>query len=510
MGNSFASCLPQTPNNTEQLENNAESRANPLPPFTAPHRVDISTIPASASAQKAELDSPAPGASSSSAFAAGPSNTGGEDLAETPSVVVAPAYAPGASSSSAFAAGPSNTGGEDLAETPSVVVAPAYAPGASSSSAFAAGPSNTGGEDLTETPSVVVAPTYAPGASSSSPSVVVAGGTILEEGQQPNFHLFKEEDLSNTVIQFRILVLDHKETKELFDFRICKHWNGDVVLQGLLNRHTNLVPTKNHPINDLPSRITILQEADVKSEEAFQRWKEEQNWLKRLVHENVLHPLGYSRYDWASGFPGFTDTVSVVYPSMEQGSLRDILASNNVTLSWDNRISIAVQVARGLTFLHSVPMGFIPCFKDANILLDRDFNVKLSGFGLKSLGHKPKNILSQNPYLPPEYPVGRIANHWSPEGDVFSFGVMLLELMEGNKLKDSKDLNVTRDTLQYLEDNKSDPRKLKSKLEKWIDGKIKHEYTPDKVLQIARIIKKCLAVNPMERPTSSEILNEFE
>ncbi|ONH97085.1 hypothetical protein PRUPE_7G169000 [Prunus persica] len=96
MGN-CNSCLPQTPNHTE-LEN-PESRANPLPPFTAPHPVDISTVPA---------------------------------------------------------------------------------PGASSSYAFAAGPSNTEGEDLDETPSMVAAD---------------YGGIILEEGQQPNFHMFKEKDL---------------------------------------------------------------------------------------------------------------------------------------------------------------------------------------------------------------------------------------------------------------------------------------------------------------------------
>ncbi|CAL8137537.1 unnamed protein product [Prunus armeniaca] len=104
------------------------------------------------------------------------------------------------------------------------------------------------------------------------------------------------------------------------------------------------------------------------------------------------------------GFDSSFNTVFVVYLSIEQGSLRYILASNNVTLSWDNQISIVVQVVRGLAFLHSVPMGFIPCFKDANILLGRDFNVKLSGFGMKSLGHKSRNILPRVLYLPPEYP----------------------------------------------------------------------------------------------------------
>ncbi|CAL8171284.1 unnamed protein product [Prunus armeniaca] len=61
------------------------------------------------------------------------------------------------------------------------------------------------------------------------------GGAILEEGQQPDFHLFEEEGLSKTVIQFIINVLNHEETKELSNFRICAYWNTNVALQGLLN-----------------------------------------------------------------------------------------------------------------------------------------------------------------------------------------------------------------------------------------------------------------------------------
>ncbi|KAI5319736.1 hypothetical protein L3X38_039444 [Prunus dulcis] len=67
-----------------------------------------------------------------------------------------------------------------LPQTPNHTELENPASGASSSSAFAAGPSNTGGEDLDEKPSMVVAD---------------YGGIILEEGQQPNFHTFKEKDL---------------------------------------------------------------------------------------------------------------------------------------------------------------------------------------------------------------------------------------------------------------------------------------------------------------------------
>lgn len=101
---------------------------------------------------------------------------------------------------------------------------------------------------------------------------VAYGGIILEEGQQSIFHPFKEEDLSLTVIKFRDLVLNEEKTKKLLKFRIRKVKDSEVVLQGLLNRHTYLAPKDDHPINDLPMRITILQDMHPMSEEAFQKW----------------------------------------------------------------------------------------------------------------------------------------------------------------------------------------------------------------------------------------------
>lgn len=111
---------------------------------------------------------------------------------------------------------------------------------------------------MDETPSVVAVATY--------------GGSILEDEQWPNFHLFKEEDLSKIVFQlkFKLLVLNHKKPKELLKFRIHKHRNNDVVLLWLPNRHTNLAPLDSDLINELPIKITILQTVYPKSEEVFQ------------------------------------------------------------------------------------------------------------------------------------------------------------------------------------------------------------------------------------------------
>ncbi|VVA09891.1 PREDICTED: PRUPE_7G169000 [Prunus dulcis] len=134
MGN-CNSCLPQTPNPTE-LEN-PESRANPLPPFTAPHPADISTVPASASSQMILLVAAAAAA---------------RVLLNFYLINISYIYY--------------------ILLIQHLV--------RSSSSAFDAGPSNTGGEDLDEKPFMVVAD---------------YGGIILKEGQQPNFHTFKEKDL---------------------------------------------------------------------------------------------------------------------------------------------------------------------------------------------------------------------------------------------------------------------------------------------------------------------------
>lgn len=106
-------------------------------------------------------------------------------------------------------------------------------------------------------------------------------------------------------------------------------------------------------------------------------------------------------------------------------------------------MKIAVSAARGLEYLHckANPPVIYRDLKSANILLDDDFNPKLSDFGLAKLGpvgdntHVSTRIMGTYGYCAPEY---AMSGKLTVKSDIYSFGVVLLELITGRKVIDIK------------------------------------------------------------------------
>lgn len=146
----------------------------------------------------------------------------------------------------------------------------------------------------------------------------------------------------------------------------------------------------------------------------------------------------------------------LVYQFMSNGSLEDRLSCKKDTppLTWNQRASIGEGVAKGLYYLHTLrdkPLvhGDV---KSANVLLDAQFVPKLGDFGLARqvfIGKNPKNELcthctvssihGTSVYLPPEYLRHKIL---SPAVDVYSYGIVLLEMATGKRAYDGKRLLV--------------------------------------------------------------------
>lgn len=110
-------------------------------------------------------------------------------------------------------------------------------------------------------------------------------------------------------------------------------------------------------------------------------------------------------------------------------------------LDWNTRIKIASGAAKGLTYLHEVvnPPVIYRDLKSSNILLDDDFNPKLSDFGLAKVGpigdntHVSTRVMGTYGYCAPDYIMSGKLN---VKSDVYSFGVVLLELITGRKAFD--------------------------------------------------------------------------
>lgn len=111
-------------------------------------------------------------------------------------------------------------------------------------------------------------------------------------------------------------------------------------------------------------------------------------------------------------------------------------------LDWDTRIKIAAGAAKGLEYLHEQanPPVIYRDFKASNILLDEDFNPKLSDFGLAKLGptgdktHVSTRVMGTYGYCAPEY---ALTGQLTTKSDIYSFGVVFLEIITGRRVIDN-------------------------------------------------------------------------
>ncbi|RZC90059.1 hypothetical protein C5167_044689 [Papaver somniferum] len=134
----------------------------------------------------------------------------------------------------------------------------------------------------------------------------------------------------------------------------------------------------------------------------------------------------------------------IVYEFMESGTLHQKLFewidTRGNPMSWDERIVVALDVAKGLHYLHSLSReAFVHRdVKCKNILLDRDMRAKISDYGLvKAMTDDEKSVVTKlagtRGYLAPEY---AMTGHLSIKADVYTFGIVLLELITGQTTVD--------------------------------------------------------------------------
>nr|XP_043632468.1 receptor-like cytoplasmic kinase 176 isoform X3 [Erigeron canadensis] len=168
--------------------------------------------------------------------------------------------------------------------------------------------------------------------------------------------------------------------------------------------------------------------------QGHQEWLTEINYLSQLNHPNLVQLIGYCLED---------DQRLLVYEFMSRGSLENHLfrrSSHFQPLSWNLRLKVALGAAKGLAYLHSPEAKVIyRDFKCSNILIDSNYNAKLSDFGLAKDGpvdgksHVSTRVMGTYGYAAPEY---MATGHLTERSDIYSFGVVLLEILTGRRCID--------------------------------------------------------------------------
>ncbi|KAL0725588.1 hypothetical protein Bca4012_040187 [Brassica carinata] len=266
------------------------------------------------------------------------------------------------------------------------------------------------------------------------------------------------------------------------------------VYRGWIDR-TTLAPTKSST-----GLVVAVKRLNPDGFQGHREWLTEINYLGQLSHPNLVKLIGYCLED---------EQRLLVYEFMHKGSLEDHLFTRDDVkkpLSWLLRVKVALDAAKGLAFLHSDPVKVIyRDIKASNILLDSDFNGKLSDFGLARDGpmgetsYVSTRVMGTFGYAAPEYVS---TGHLNAKSDVYSFGVVLLEILSGRQALDhslpTKEQNLVDWARPYLTSRR--------KVLLMVDTRLNSQYKPEEVVRMASIAVQCISSEPKSRPTMDQVV----
>jgi hypothetical protein len=227
---------------------------------------------------------------------------------------------------------------------------------------------------------------------------------------------------------------------------------------------------------------------------------EELKILQKVNHGNLVKLEGFCIEPEESN-------CYLVYEYVENGSLYSWLhEEKNQKLNWITRLRIAVDIANGLLYIHehTRPKVVHKDIKSSNILLDSNKRAKIANFGLAKSGINAitMHIVGTQGYISPEYLADGIV---STKMDVFSFGVVLLELMSGKEVIDDEGNVLWANAIKTFE-VKNEQEKAR-RLKEWLDKAIlKETCSMESLMGVLNVAIACLHRDPSKRPSIIDIV----
>ncbi|XP_042515666.1 probably inactive leucine-rich repeat receptor-like protein kinase At5g06940 [Macadamia integrifolia] len=234
--------------------------------------------------------------------------------------------------------------------------------------------------------------------------------------------------------------------------------------------------------------------------QSWKTLKAEIKTLAKIRHKNIIKLMGFCYSE---------DSILLIYEFAHRGSLGDLICRSDFQLEWSTRLKIATGAAQGLAYLHKeyIPHLLHRNIKSTNILLDTDFEPKITDFALDRIVGESVYVSSMASetgsycYLAPEHAYSKKATE---QMDVYSFGVVLLELITGRQAEESESgdsidivkwvrrkINVANGTLQVLD--------------RRVSNTSQHE-----MLGALEVALRCTSVMPEKRPTMFEVVRSLQ
>lgn len=232
----------------------------------------------------------------------------------------------------------------------------------------------------------------------------------------------------------------------------------------------------------------------------------EMETIGKIKHRNLVPLLGYCKIG---------EERLLVYEYMKWGSLEAVLHDKDkgggTKLDWAARKKIAIGSARGLAFLHHscIPHIIHRDMKSSNVLLDENFEARVSDFGMARLvnaldTHLSVSTLAGTPgYVPPEY---YQSFRCTTKGDVYSYGVILLELLSGKRPIDPSEFGDENNLVGWAKQLQREKRSNEI-----LDPELITKNSGDAELhQYLKIAFECLDDRPFRRPTMIQVMAMFK
>lgn len=229
--------------------------------------------------------------------------------------------------------------------------------------------------------------------------------------------------------------------------------------------------------------IKVLASDSHQGEKEFQT---EVSLLGRLHHRNLVNLIGYcvdkGKY-------------MLIYEFMSNGSLSNLIYSEERVLNWEERLQIALDISHGIEYLHegAVPPVIHRDLKSANILLDHFMRAKVADFGLSKeevFDGRNSGLKGSYGYIDPAY---ISTNKFTMKSDIFSFGVIIFELITA--------IHPHQNLMEYVNLASMSQDGVDEILDKQLVGACDIQ----EVRELARIGHKCLHKTPRKRPSIGEV-----